>query len=291
MAGAEPPTIRFTYLDTPHGRVHAAVCEPASPVGPPVVLLHQTPRSWDEYREVLPLLGARRRVIALDTLGHGASDPPADHTIEAYSQGIRSALHVLGIGRYDLVGHHTGGVVAALVAAQAPDAVRALVLSSTPWVDEAGRAARAARPHTLDAVTPVMDASHLVELWQGRRDFYPPDRPDLVDRFIVDALRADDGPRGHRAVAEARMERWVADVAAPVLLVGHAQDPHAFPDVARLRHALQACGVSVAEKVIARGMVPLEHTATDFADVVETFLAAIDSDADDRGRRAPAEGV
>jgi pimeloyl-ACP methyl ester carboxylesterase len=41
--------------------------------GEPVLLLHQTPRSWDEYRDVLPLLGANHRAIAMDTLGFGAS--------------------------------------------------------------------------------------------------------------------------------------------------------------------------------------------------------------------------
>jgi pimeloyl-ACP methyl ester carboxylesterase len=43
-------------------------------VGPVVVLLHQTPRSWDEYREVLPLLAARDfQALALDTPGLGDS--------------------------------------------------------------------------------------------------------------------------------------------------------------------------------------------------------------------------
>ena len=40
--------------------------------GPDTVLcLHQTPRSWDEYRETLPRLGERYRAIAMDTPGMG----------------------------------------------------------------------------------------------------------------------------------------------------------------------------------------------------------------------------
>src|SRR3569833_683642 len=45
--------------------------------GFPVLLLHQTPRSWDEYRDVLPLLGCDFRAIAMDTLGFGDSPSPA----------------------------------------------------------------------------------------------------------------------------------------------------------------------------------------------------------------------
>jgi pimeloyl-ACP methyl ester carboxylesterase len=38
-----------------------------------VLLLHQTPRSWDEFRDVLPLLGRSRRAIAIDLVGFGDS--------------------------------------------------------------------------------------------------------------------------------------------------------------------------------------------------------------------------
>jgi pimeloyl-ACP methyl ester carboxylesterase len=41
--------------------------------GFPVLLLHQTPHSWDDDREVLPLLGGRFRAIAMDTPGFGDS--------------------------------------------------------------------------------------------------------------------------------------------------------------------------------------------------------------------------
>ena len=42
--------------------------------GRPVVLLHQTPRSGDEFAEVLPILGRHRRALAIDLPGMGASD-------------------------------------------------------------------------------------------------------------------------------------------------------------------------------------------------------------------------
>jgi hypothetical protein len=44
--------IRRNFADTPRGQIHYA----AAGNGRPVVLLHQTPRSWDEYKEVLPII-------------------------------------------------------------------------------------------------------------------------------------------------------------------------------------------------------------------------------------------
>ena len=62
-------TIRRSYADTPEGQIHYA----EAGQGKPVLLLHQTPRSWDEYRDVLPILGRKYRVIAMDTIGFGDS--------------------------------------------------------------------------------------------------------------------------------------------------------------------------------------------------------------------------
>src|ERR1700691_2477570 len=70
----EMPRVERSFVSTPTGRIHIA----AAGVGAPVLLLHQTPRSWDEYRDVLPLLGRHYRTIAMDTVGYGDSDPLPD---------------------------------------------------------------------------------------------------------------------------------------------------------------------------------------------------------------------
>ena len=65
------PTIERSFVPISAGRAHVAACG----AGRPILLLHQTPRSWDEYREVLPLLGGKYRAIAMDTMGFGDSEP------------------------------------------------------------------------------------------------------------------------------------------------------------------------------------------------------------------------
>ena len=84
---AVTPTVRRGYVDVAHGQMHYAACGDDDATTAPVVLLHQTPRSWREYAQVLPLIGARRRAIAVDTAGFGASDPvPRAAGIEAWAE-------------------------------------------------------------------------------------------------------------------------------------------------------------------------------------------------------------
>ena len=64
--------ITHRFVEVPAGTIHCA----SAGAGRPVLLLHQTPRSWDEYRDVLPLLGRRVQAIALDTIGFGDSCKP-----------------------------------------------------------------------------------------------------------------------------------------------------------------------------------------------------------------------
>jgi len=255
--------LRHHDLATRDGRVHAVECG----VGEPVVLLHQTPRSWDEYRDVLPLLGGRFRALAVDQLGFGGSDdPPWEPSVERYAAVVAAALGALGIDRAHVVGHHTGAVVALELAASLPDRVVSLVLSSCPYSDEEFRRERGGR-------SPVDNDPSPEGLRAGRCGFYPPDRPDLLDRFVADALRS--GPNtlaGHTAVGRYRMETRVGAVAAPTLLVGATDDPFAYPQLARLARALP----HATTREIRGGMVPLpDQLPEEYASVVTEFLAGV----------------
>ncbi|WP_433136162.1 alpha/beta fold hydrolase [Actinomadura nitritigenes] len=256
--------IRFGYADTRFGQVHYAECGS----GPPLVLLHQTPRSWDEFREAIPLLAGVRRVIAPDTPGFGASARITEHSIENYAAGILGVLDALGVDEFDLAGHHTGGVVAVEIAARTPQRVRKLVLSSTPYIDEAARKRRASRP-AIDAVDERPDGAHLTELWRRRAAFYPERRPDLLSRFVRDALQVwPDVEHGHAAVSAYRMEERIGLIACPVLCIGASADPYAFPELRPLTERIPHAETAVIEG----GGVPLEFQAAEFARLTARFL-------------------
>lgn len=269
-AGPGRGTIRRGYADTSRGQVHYAEVIPEVPASPvPAVLLHQTPRSWDEYREVLPLLGRTRRAIAMDTIGFGASAPITDHGIETYASVVAEFIQALSLPRVALVGHHTGGLIAIETAARVPGLIAALVLSSTPHYDAAGRAKAAARP-PVDQVTEQPDGSHLAELWRKRQDFYPPARPDLLTRLVRDALLlGPDAEAGHEACKRYRLEDRAGLIRCPVLCLGASADPFAFPDLEPLAAMFPQARVAV----IDGGMVPLmEQRPAEVAETISEFL-------------------
>jgi pimeloyl-ACP methyl ester carboxylesterase len=254
------------FLRTAAGVLHVA--ERGS--GDPVLLLHQTPRSWDEYRDVLPLLGRRRRALALDLPGFGDSQPLAEPSIEAWAEACAALLDALGLEHADVVGHHTGAYVAAELAAARPERVRAVVLSSLGLQDEDTRNAHATGRAVVDDVDRRDDGTHVLELWRLRQPFYPAARPDLLERFLVDALRAGKlAAEGHRVVARYDVVRRLPLIRCPVLLVGATADPHAYPSLPAVCEALPHA--HVAE--IQGGTLPLPdgHPA-EFAAAVERFL-------------------
>jgi len=263
---APAPTIRRGYADTAYGQLHYA----ESGAGAPVVLLHQTPRSSDEYRELLPLLGRTHRAIAMDTIGFGGSAPATEHSIETYAAAVVALLDALGLRRTALVGHHTGGVIAVEVAAAAPDRVDRLVLSSTPFVNAEARERRRHRP-PVDLVEVEPNGAHLTELWQRRQAFYPAGRPDLLTRFVRDALAlpTDQLEAGHEAVGRYVMEKRIGLVRCPVLCIGASADPYAYPELIPLSGCVEGAEVAI----IDGGMVALmEEHATEVAELIAGFL-------------------
>ena len=177
-------SIRFDYVDTRLGQLHIATAGE----GFPLILLHQTPRSWDEYRELIPLLAPHHKVIAMDMYGFGQSAKfPQPHTIEKFSEGVIALADALDIEKFNLMGHHTGGIVAFETAAKNPDQISKLVLSASPYTDAAYREAHKEGDGVDDAVISE-DGRHLMENWAKRYAFYPKGRPNILNRFIHDSF-------------------------------------------------------------------------------------------------------
>ena len=270
MTGTTP--VRRSFVEVPAGTVHVAR---SGESGPPVLLLHQTPRSWDEYRDVLPLLGERFRAVAMDTIGFGDSSrlPEGAGSIETWAEVALTLLDALDFERADVVGHHTGAVVAVELAVRAPERVRSLVLSSLPHHDAAERAAHLTGRAIVDDVDSSPDGSHVLQLWQGRAAFYPEGAIDLLDRYLVDALKA--GPlaaEGHRVVARYDVPAALERIRCPVLLIGATADPYGYPALARARATLPEASVEEIEG----GMVPLPDQLPErFAAAVARFLDGV----------------
>jgi pimeloyl-ACP methyl ester carboxylesterase len=254
-----------TFVSVPAGTIHVA----QAGTGRPVLLLHQTPRSWDEYRDVVPILGVQFHAIAMDTLGFGdSSKPRGPDTIELWAEVAVSLLDVLDIDRASVVGHHTGAAIAIELAASFPARVDKLVLSAPPFVDEDHRRLYGEKP-PVDEVERKLDGSHLGALWALRAPFYPK-RIDLLDRFIVDALKAGErAAGGHVTVARYEMEPKLELVTAPTLIIRPTDDPFAGPDATKLAARLPRARLAD----LPGGMIPAPDQLPDeFARLVMEFL-------------------
>ena len=98
-----------------------------------MVLLHGVTRRWQDWLTVLPSLAPRWQAFALDLRGHGRSDrTPGAYRIADYVPDVVDFLR-RGLDEPAIViGHSLGANVAAAVAAEAPERVRALVLEDPP---------------------------------------------------------------------------------------------------------------------------------------------------------------
>jgi pimeloyl-ACP methyl ester carboxylesterase len=219
-----PPmsTTSHRFFASPLGEVH--FIDAGDVHGPPLVLLHQTPRSVDEFAEVIPLLAAHHRVIAVDNPGYGASEvPPHQPTVEEYADTVVALLDELQVPKATLVGHHTGAILAVDIAARHPGRVDRLVLSGPHYMDQEMRQLL----HEISVQWRLQpDGSHMMEKWEKFSGWVSD--PAIVHRVVTDLLRAGETSEyGHFACADYRMEDTLPLVRAPALLIVGRNDPFA----------------------------------------------------------------
>ena len=178
-------TIARSYVVTDHGQLHLRTAGTGGPL-PTLLMLHQVPNSGQIFEPVIPLLAEDRRVIAADIPGFGMSDPlPDPQTIEGYAEVIGKALRDVVPGPMDIVGYHTGAMLAAVLTARHPQAVRNLVLISMPLFDTQRRS-------TLRTTAPIAaDGAHLSNEWQSTMSVRPDGQSiELAARLVAEKQRA-----------------------------------------------------------------------------------------------------
>src|SRR6476469_2462268 len=97
-------------------------------IGPPVVLVHGLSGSSRWWRRNIGALTPYRRVYVIDLIGFGASHARQRFALAEASSYLIRWMDQLELERVSLVGHSMGGLIAAELAADAPDRVDRLVL-------------------------------------------------------------------------------------------------------------------------------------------------------------------
>jgi pimeloyl-ACP methyl ester carboxylesterase len=156
--------LRKSYVDGRWGQVHVREIGD----GEPLLLLHQSPLSGAMFEAAMPYLAdAGLRVIAIDTAGYGNSDPaPTPPSMQEHGEAIANVLAALGLEHCNVLGHHTGAVIAASFAAYSPSHVDRLILNGVPLFSEEELAFF--KTFDFKPLMPEADGSHLLAAWNQR---------------------------------------------------------------------------------------------------------------------------
>ena len=105
----------------------------AGPIDAPVILLpHGYPSSSFQFRNFIPALADRWRLVAPDFPGFGYSDTPASfvYTFDGYADLLNRFATMLGLTRYALYLHDYGSQIGLRLAIQSPERITALIIQN-----------------------------------------------------------------------------------------------------------------------------------------------------------------
>lgn len=228
--------------------------------GKPVLLLHgglSNRLSW--FSQVPWLVQAGRRVVLVDTRGHGKSTlGEGQLSYQLFVQDVVQVLDQLEIARTDIIGWSDGGIIALLLGRDWPQRVGRVVAISANF-DPSGLTAAAAEELQAEAVAPSDGVwSWLQGWWSGAGEHYT-----TLATKIRHLWRTE--PRLTRADLQA--------IRTPVLVVAGEQDMITQEHSVQLADCLADAGVAVIAG--AGHAAPVTH-AREVNALIAEFLAIPD---------------
>ncbi len=212
-------------------------------VGPPLIMVHQSPRSSAEYEALMLVWGAHFTCIAPDTPGFGQSQPlgKADPDINDYADAIAEFVRALGLAKTAAYGFHSGGIILVTALKRHPALFSGLAVGGYAiWNShEMAIFGEAYLPPFL----PSAYGEHLTWLWNRILEqswFFPwfdvrgearlsvaHDDPARVHAVVMEMLDSGDAYRlGYGAVLRAPRDIPPAGaVTPPVLITAYDGDP------------------------------------------------------------------
>ncbi|TVZ56440.1 pimeloyl-ACP methyl ester carboxylesterase [Lutibacter sp. Hel_I_33_5] len=105
--------------------------------GTAVVLLHGFLENTTMWKDIIPELSKRNRIIAIDLLGHGKTACLGYiHSMETMAEAVEAVLNHLRLRRFIVIGHSMGGYVALAFAEKNPQKIKGLCLMNSTSNDD-----------------------------------------------------------------------------------------------------------------------------------------------------------
>jgi pimeloyl-ACP methyl ester carboxylesterase len=203
--------------------------------GEPIVFIHGFPTSSHLWSDVVSLVPKGHRVVVLDLLGFGRSDPPggADLSLRAHADRVVALLDALGINYATIVGHDIGGGIAQSLAIRHPTRVARLLLINSvafdAWPGREVKLVRATMPLTRHLPATWILSVLRADLLRGYvvsergshsiEQYVRPFSSEAGRDMLVSHLAALD-PAETKA-----LEPRLKDIVAPTAIVWGAEDP------------------------------------------------------------------
>lgn len=164
----------------------------------PAVLLHSLGTDHRMWRPQLDALAAHRRVLAVDSRGHGGSGWRPGVDVDAWVDDLARLLDRTGVGPATFVGVSMGGVQALGFALRHPDRTAGLVLADT-----------------FAELTPDVAEAKIAAMSGGASEL---GMPAYADRYVADTFTTEphvpEAELVRDAIATMAVEPYVASVRA-----------------------------------------------------------------------------
>ncbi|MFC1824728.1 alpha/beta hydrolase [Thermodesulfobacteriota bacterium] len=177
--------------------------------GPPVILLHSSPKTSMELAPLVQHLSQHFTAICFDTPGYGFSDGLEIEAPEIgdYADAMAEAVAALKIKSVPIYGRHTGALIAYEIIRRRPGLFNAAVFDGFPmFTREEGQDFL---DNYLPEFVPQWDGTHLIAIWARARQNYMTfpwyrnkksnrtnmtlPEPQLLNETVIDILRANYG--------------------------------------------------------------------------------------------------
>jgi pimeloyl-ACP methyl ester carboxylesterase len=250
--------------------------------GPPLILVHGLMGYAFSWRFAIPVLAKHAEIFAVDLLGTGFSDRPAnlDLNFKACAERLLQFADAVCKSPFDLLGTSHGGAISMTAATLAPQSIRRLILvaPANPW---APRGKSLAPFLSNPLITPLaLQIVPLLKEYYFRRLFADPNRiaPGTLEGYRL----AIDHP-GSYEYAISILRTWNRDFAElklalpkiadiPTLLLWGDQDAAVAPKSAEpLKKVFRKCQLIMMKGI---GHLPYEEAPEEFNRIVVEFLSS-----------------
>lgn len=149
-----------------------------------IVLVHCWSGNLTFWREQVPALSTRARLVLIDLPGHGQSDKPhTAYTMDFFAEAVRAVMRHAHVSKATLIGHSMGAPVICRVYKQAPEQVAALVS-----VDGLMRRPEMTREQADQFTSPFRDPDYREKTRQFMATMFPVPGTEAVRERVISEM-------------------------------------------------------------------------------------------------------